>query len=69
VSRVSKGKFDHHVLKLSASIGPSEITLVRGGKRAYLYVAQIEPPAFCAFSGEVALRKLAHAILKEVGDA
>ncbi len=54
------GRYDH--------VG--EVTLVGSGKKSYVL---IDPPPVvngCLhFSGAVALRRLAQAILKEVGDA
>ena len=47
-----------------------QITLVRGGELAYLWVGNSDKPMFCfgTLSGEDNLRKLAKAILREVGD-
>lgn len=47
-----------------------EIGLVRGGKLAYLWIGNADSPTFCfaTLSGATNLRKLAKAILREVGD-
>ena len=45
-----------------------EISLVRGGKAAYLWIGNAEKPMFCygTLSGASDLRKLAKAILREI---
>ena len=47
------------------------VELITGGKRAYLWVGSDAAPYECygTLSGAASLRKLARAILAEVGDA
>lgn len=46
-----------------------EISFVRGGPLAYLWIGNADKPMFCygILSGEQNLRKLAEAILRELG--
>ena len=46
----------------------TEISLVRGGKLAYLWIGNAEQPQWCyaTLSGATNLRKLAEAILREL---
>ena len=73
MARVVKAKKGQNArIRLYADNQPSlnahEIVLVPGGPRnAYLWIGPFVGRASCTVSGEVALRKLAQAILKEVG--
>ena len=64
-----------HTLTTGATIGfvvteTREISLVRGGELAYLWIGNSDNPQFCygTLSGATNLRKLAKAILREVGE-
>ena len=48
---------------------PPKMILVKGGKKSsYLWVGGENGPCYATLSGQVALRKLAKAILAEVGE-
>lgn len=62
----------HHrarvALREADNYGPTEAILVRGGKRAYLWFGFRDRACIGTLSGPATLRKLAKAILAEVGD-
>jgi len=69
MSRIRKAVEDHHAIVLGSDIGDEgEMMLVKGGRMAYLWVGpERGRDGIYTFSGAVALRKLAKAILEEVG--
>lgn len=74
-TRVLKNETEHQLLRLSDDMeSGGEIVLVRGGRKAYLHVnaaeyfGGIDFHRQATFSGARALRRLAKAILAEVGD-
>jgi hypothetical protein len=55
---------DNHILEIIGDRDEGRLFLVRGGKRAYLWAGEA---SLVTVSGVVTLRKLAQAILAEVG--
>ena len=70
MARLVKPKEKFHMITLQQPFGDhvGELTLVGTGKRSYLWSGSVEGGRCQIFSGVVALRKLAKAILKEVGE-
>lgn len=65
MSRVTNSE-KGHVITLAGDMNRGELLLVKGGRNAYLWVGDRD--VVITFSGPSTLRKLATAILNEVGD-
>ena len=61
MARIMKSEEKHHARRVRSDKGESEMLLVAGGKRAYLWTSA------GTYSGVVTLRTLAYDILREVG--
>jgi hypothetical protein len=69
MARIKKTKDSWHRLTVKGD-NRGELLVVRGGRRAYLWIGNRpeESSPYCVtFSGSLTLRKLAYAILAEVG--
>ena len=73
MARIRKTKKSYHRLTVEGDRKTGELILVRGGRYAYLWVGDgrdenpTNPRACVTFCGSLTLRKLAYAILAEVG--
>jgi hypothetical protein len=69
MARQVKNREKWHSFTMRQRIGEGigELTLVGKGKRAYLWAGRVEGGRCEFFSGAATLRKLARAILKELG--
>lgn len=68
MARIVKNQARHHRITLEER-AYAELVLVRGGRNAYLWLRGLHDEGIGIITGQVALRKLAHAILREVPPA
>lgn len=67
MARVKKPADSWHRIRVRNDDNDGELLLVKGGRRAYLWVGKDVPEnGNLVFSGKVALRRLAKEILREV---
>lgn len=67
MARIVKPQHKHHTMRLMADGARGEMLLIGRGRSAYVWAGR--DGAVTTYSGRVALRKFAQAILAAVGDA
>lgn len=68
MARVCRTKNKNAALAVRIDNGRGSLELIRGGRRAYLWAHTERADGLLSISGEATLRRLAKAILAEVGE-